>query len=260
MSAEVLRPSFLKRAVSAVVTNRALRPTGAVSLRAAQYALGLHGREVVAFGQRPDRRDAASRIRAIVTGFSPQTIGVDEGYLIYSAVRSTEKVGGDLAEVGVFRGQSAKIICLAKGARLLHLFDTFGGLPAPGSVDTAFTEGEYACSLPTVQQYLADEHHVHYYPGLFPETAAPASGRRFSFVHLDVDLYASTRAALEFFYPRLSAGGIIVSHDYVTADGVRQAFDEFLADKPEPVVELTGNQCLVTRLAASPVGAGDDAR
>jgi hypothetical protein len=89
---------------------------------------------------------------------------------------------------------------------------------------------------------------VQYYPGLFPATAEAVAACRFSFVHLDVDLYESTRAALEFFYPRMSSGGIILSHDYVIADGVRKAFDEFFAHKAETVLELTGNQCLVVKL------------
>jgi hypothetical protein len=46
----------------------------------------------------------------------------------------------------------------------------------------------------------------------------------------------------------MSSGGIILSHDYVIADGVRKAFDEFFAHKAETVLELTGNQCLVVKL------------
>ena len=52
----------------------------------------------------------------------------------------------------------------------------------------------------------------------------------FSFVHLDVDLYQSTKDGLAWFYPRLNRGGILISHDYSNADGVRKAFDEFFAE------------------------------
>jgi hypothetical protein len=72
---------------------------------------------------------------------------------------------------------------------------------------------------------------------------------RFSFVHLDVDLYESTKGALEFFYPRMPAGAVLISHDYVEFPGVRSAFDDFFGDKPEPVVEMSGNQCMVVKLA-----------
>ena len=36
-----------------------------------------------------------------------------------------------MAEVGVYQGVSAKLICEAKGDKELHLFDTFEGLPDP---------------------------------------------------------------------------------------------------------------------------------
>ena len=52
-----------------------------------------------------------------------------EAYQIYMAAKITEKVPGDIAEVGVYKGGSAKIICSAKGDRVLHLFDTFPACP-----------------------------------------------------------------------------------------------------------------------------------
>ena len=167
---------------------------------------------------------------------------------IVSAVHATRGVPGDLVEFGVAYGASARIIAEFGGGRTLHLFDTFAGLPAPSAHDSdRFYEGSYSCSLPSVQQYLAGLP-CRYYEGFFPATAAPLENGRFSFVHLDVDLYESTLAGLNFFYPRMSPGGIIVSHDYQSAAGVDKAFKEFFADKPETVVSLSGFQCLVTKL------------
>jgi predicted O-methyltransferase YrrM len=239
------------RALRFLATRQIFAPLGAPALHVIQYVLGLHAREVVAFNQQPDRQAVSRSIREILTAFGTMTMGVDEGYLLHTAVRATAKVPGDVAEVGVYRGQSALILSRAKGPRTLHLFDTFEGLPVPGHLDTAFHAGDYACSVEEVRRFLKDEAGVEYHPGFFPDSAAAVRNRTFSFVHLDVDLYDSTRAALEFFYPRLCPGGILVSHDYVAAAGVRQAFDEFFANRPEPVVELTGNQCLVVKLARS---------
>ena len=68
-------------------------------------------------------------------------------------------------------------------------------------------------------------------------------------MHLDVDLYESTRAGLEFFYPRMTPGGIIISHDYLSADGVNRAFQEIFASKPERPLELvSGYQCMIVKL------------
>jgi O-methyltransferase len=240
---------LIKDFIRHVATSPVVRPIGKPLLHGAQYALGLHGREVVSFAQ-PERTAAARRIRDIVTGWETQTMGVDEAYVIRAAVLATSKIVGDLAEVGVFRGGTARIICEAKGKRSLHLFDTFQGLPQPAAIDKGFEKGQYASSLNDVRRFLAGCSDIHFHEGLFPATAGPVMDHRFSFVHLDVDLYDSTRAALEFFYPRLSPGAVVISHDYVEFAGVRNAFDEFFGNKPEPVLELSGNQCMVVKVAA----------
>ncbi len=173
-----------------------------------------------------------------------------EAYQIYIAAKITEKVPGDIAEVGVYKGGSAKIICSAKGDRVLHLFDTFAGLPKVDEVDAVwpFYEGKFAASYDHVRAYLSHEKNVFMYKGIFPDTSDPVKDKRFSFVNLDVDTYESTKKCLEFFYPRMNAGGVIVSHDYLTAPGVRKAVDEYFVDKPEPVVETAASQCIVMKV------------
>jgi len=47
----------------------------------------------------------------------------NEAYQIYNACEQTKKIKGDIAEVGVYRGGSARIICEIKGNRPLHLWD-----------------------------------------------------------------------------------------------------------------------------------------
>jgi len=173
-----------------------------------------------------------------------------EAYHIFMAVRCTKKVPGDIAEVGVYQGGSAKIICAAKGDRRLHLFDTFEGLPKVDEVDAVwpFYEGKFAASYENVRKYLNDESNVFFYKGIFPGTSGPVQDHTFSLVNLDVDTYESTKQCLLFFYNRMSPGGIIISHDYLTAPGVQKAFDEFFTDKPEPVIETAGSQCLVVKV------------
>ncbi|NLD57876.1 MAG: macrocin-O-methyltransferase [Methanomicrobiales archaeon] len=173
-----------------------------------------------------------------------------EAYHIYMAVKRTQKVPGDIAEVGVYRGGSAKIICSAKGEKNLHLFDTFEGLPRVDEIDMVwpFYEGKFAASFEDVKDYLKSDPRVHFYKGIFPETAGPVEHVRFSLVNLDVDCYESTKQALEFFYPRMNPGGIILSHDYINAPGVRKAFDDFFEGRPEPVLETAGSQCLVVKV------------
>ncbi|HWR51494.1 MAG TPA: TylF/MycF/NovP-related O-methyltransferase [Bryobacteraceae bacterium] len=173
-----------------------------------------------------------------------------EACQIMSAVRAVAHVPGDIAELGVFAGASARLIAdHMQDGKTLHLFDTFEGLPAVGEVDSKrFTAGEFSSTFESARDYLKNAPAVRFHNGLFPGTAAAVSDHRFSFVHLDVDIYSSTLAGLEFFYPRMSRGGILITHDYMSADGVTAAFREFFTGKPEPVIELTGYQALVVKL------------
>jgi hypothetical protein len=173
-----------------------------------------------------------------------------EAYLVYSIAKSQSEFEGDMAEVGVYRGGSAKLICETKKTKRLHLFDTFEGLPEVSEKDTHFgisfwKEKQFGnTSLESVKKYLSKYENVLFYKGMFPDTANPVTNARFSFVHLDVDLYKSTMDCLKFFYPRMVKGGIILSHDYHTG-GVRSAFDEFFRDKKISLIELPGPQCMV---------------
>lgn len=174
-----------------------------------------------------------------------------EAFQIYMAVKQTAKIKGEIAEVGVFRGGSAKLICEAKENKELHLFDTFEGLPDLNQVDSPkkFHKNQFSSSFDEVKDYLKSYQDVYFYKGLFPSTAGPITDKRFSFVHLDVDLYESTLECIKFFYSRMEKGGILISHDYRYAPGVKKAFDEFFNDKPEPVIEteILGTQCLVVK-------------
>ena len=172
----------------------------------------------------------------------------NEAFTVYSLARAQSRIDGEMAEVGVYQGCSARIISVASGAKPLHLFDTFEGLPSPNATETdRMSAGHYAASLGSVQKFLSGERNIHFYQGLFPATAHPVSDRKFSFVHLDVDLKSSTLACLDFFYPRMVPGGVILSHDYSYLDGVREAFDEYLEDKSEFALELATSQAMLVK-------------
>lgn len=175
---------------------------------------------------------------------SDLSVTAGEAFIIHSLARRQRAIPGEMAEVGVYRGGTAKLICEVKGDVLLHLFDTFAGLPGPADQDEGFfTEGWYTGRLERVEAYLQGYENVRFYPGRFPETAAAVAGSRFSFVHLDVDLYQSMKDGLAFFYPHLARGGVIVGHDY-QLPGVRAAVDEYFSGREERVVELANSQFL----------------
>ena len=173
----------------------------------------------------------------------------NEAYQLLMCVKNTEKINGDIAEVGVYKGGTAEIISRAKGKRKIHLFDTFEGLPRGTRYDVdGLYEGRFNTVFQEVKDSLKAEKEIYFYKGLFPSTAKPVEKTRFSFVHLDLDMYNGTVESLKFFYPRMSKGGIILCHDYPSLPGVSKAFDEFFAHKPEPVIEMSSTQCLIVKI------------
>jgi len=164
---------------------------------------------------------------------------------IYNAVVACEKIRGDMAEAGVYRGGTAAVMLAASKEKKLHLFDTFEGLPHG---EGQFATGEWRGSVGDVRANLARwPDRIECHQGLFPASAQGLESHRYSFVHLDLDLYDSTLAALNWFWPRLERGGILLSHDYPLADGVVRAFHEFFDGLSDPFIPLSGNQCLAVK-------------
>ena len=212
-------------------------------------SIGLLAQLELAFLAGHKQRHVLAAIKAARSGRESLLSG-NEAFTVFSLAQAQSALGGEMAEVGVYQGCSARMISLASNGAPLHLFDTFSGLPAPDADEHGrMRQGHYAASLEGVQAYLADRPHVEFHRGMFPETAAPVADRRFSFVHLDVDLKSSTRGCLEFFYPRMLPGGIILTHDYSYLDGVREAFDEYLAGRPERAIELPTSQAMLVKQA-----------
>jgi hypothetical protein len=172
---------------------------------------------------------------------------------LLACVRASAELGGAMAEAGVFAGGTARLICEAKGAVPLHLFDVFETLQpgAPGHVsDHARRVQSYFGAFHTpraaVEELLRSYPNVVIHAGVFPESAVGLEAEAFSFVHLDLDLEEGTRHALEFFHPRMLQGGILLGDDY-NDSGVRRAFDEYFSGRPEGVVGLPWGQAVVVK-------------
>jgi O-methyltransferase len=173
-------------------------------------------------------------------------------YALYQLVKLTAALPGAVAEVGVYRGGTAKLIArLCDGARPLSLFDTFTGMPDTHPTHDFHRKGDFAdTSEEAVRAYLADCRGVTIHPGLFPASATPVAEQSFSLVHVDVDIYASVRACCDFFFPRLNRGGVLVFDDYgmITCPGAKRAVDEFCAEKALAPFYLPTGQCLLFKL------------
>lgn len=156
----------------------------------------------------------------------------------------------DFAECGCWKGHStwviASIMSENSSTGKLHVFDSFeGGLSGKVEedldTDQELSEEEvekekltFASAESEVADNLSEFDFVSFYKGWIPQRFPEVEERKFSFVHLDVDLYEPTRDGLEFFFPRLAAGGAIVIDDYNFAQfpGARKAVDQFLEQNP----------------------------
>lgn len=174
-------------------------------------------------------------------------------FMLYQCLKQTGILEGDVAEVGVYKGRSAKVIALTveKQNKHSHLFDTFTGMPEVDTEkDNFYQKGDISdTSLSEVREFLADCQNVTIYPGFFPDTAQPIVNRKFSFVHIDVDIYRSVLDCCQFFYPRMVSRGMMVFDDPGFADcaGAKLAVDEFFADKEEFPIYLATAQVLVIK-------------
>ncbi len=190
-----------------------------------------------------------SKLRSIWTGEQNQNNRVDLVRLLFLMDAIEEilehSIPGAFAELGVYKGNSAKLFHELAPQRKLYLFDTFSGFHQKDlQADPKKIIGKSSfldTSLDRVKAFIGTSDQIVYCPGYFPDTAACVSeNERFAFVHLDADLYQPTRAALEFFYPKLSPGGYVIVHDYSSGawPGVKQAVDEFLKDKPQRLIRI----------------------
>lgn len=179
--------------------------------------------------------------------------------IILELMDKTENVPGDIAECGVFRGgtllpMGVYVRQRGTGKQIIG-FDSFAGFGDSikidinlGGTDTdacrkvgGFSDTSPGLVMAKVRRlYLTN---VELAPGFFSQTLPRYADREFCFVHLDCDMYSSYKECLEFFYPRVTPGGIILFDEYNDPPwpGCNKAVDEFLRNKPEKPVRITAD-------------------
>ncbi len=170
-------------------------------------------------------------------------VSEDRRAVIRDCVLATNSLAGDVAELGVYRGGTAKLIGHHAPGAKLHLFDTFTGIPFDDAEPGGHRAGDFPSDAEDVRDYLDNPNAV-FHIGIFPDTA-PADDSRFRFVHLDGDTGQTTAAALDYFSPRMVPGGIIVLDDYGwhMCPGVARALHERFA--PERIESRASYQAVV---------------
>ncbi len=130
-------------------------------------------------------------------------------------------IKGEIAEVGVFRGEMAARLNVLFPDRKLYLFDSFEGFKkdeaqaelAAGNCSQDFVDIYSDTSVDLVMKKMKHPENVELYKGFFPESLNGLE-QIFAFVSIDVDFEQSIYDSLVYFYPRLVQGGYIFIHDY----------------------------------------------
>ena len=186
----------------------------------------------------------------------PMIVSPDRCYVLHEFALRATHLGADVAEAGVFWGGTAQLIAStlrdAGAAATLHLFNSFAGMPDWVDLQRDWHRaGEPTPLEAVVRARLASYDRVEFHVGFVPDTFTEMDpGSRFGLVHLDMDIYGSTLAGCEWFWPRIVPGGALILDDYgfwPHRDAARAAADEFFATKPEKVIALPTGQGLVLK-------------
>lgn len=193
-----------------------------------------------------DTRSGQMKEQALTAGFSGTFASIGDYYHQLDIRSSTllrlasrmqhQNLNGAVAELGVYKGETAWKLNALFPERPLYLFDTFEGFDTR-DIEEETNRGcsraqkeEFAdTSAEAVLSRMPYPEQVIIRKGFFPETAAGLEDQQYMLVSLDADLYAPTLAGLEYFYPRLCKGGVILLHDYNNERfrGAKQAVNEY---------------------------------
>lgn len=172
---------------------------------------------------------------------------------LWNTVESVKNLKGNFIEIGVWRGGTAALI-LQQIINLnlsdkLFLCDTFKGVVKAGKEDLYYKNGEHSdCSTFYIDQLFSlyfkfskDKYSI--LEGIFPEeTGKYIENEKFKFIHLDVDVYQSTKDSFDYLLPKLVKDGIIIIDDYEwkNCTGITKFVNELIEQKRNDIEIYNG--------------------
>lgn len=167
-------------------------------------------------------------------------LGMPRLFVLWQSIYSVRSLELPMVEVGVYRGGSAWFIATATKHFMrtrppVYAIDTFAGHPndvLDQTLDAAHPAGLFGdVDVDDVRAFLAERPNVRLIQGEAVGELQRLNETAFSFVHLDVDTYLTTKRCLEYFVPRLAPGAILVIDDFGAPKcrGLTQAVNEALA-------------------------------
>ena len=147
---------------------------------------------------------------------------------LHQAAFRARTIPGLVLEFGVATGQSINFIADALKSETIYGFDSFEGLPEDWT--SSYKKGHFAQALPEVRDNV--ELVVGWYDQSLP-SFLQAHPEAVSFLHVDCDLYSSTKVIFDLLGDRIKPGTVIVFDEYFNYPTWREhehkAFMEFVA-------------------------------
>lgn len=183
--------------------------------------------------------------------FAPDSLLGGKLDILHNSAQAVRLLGvkGAVAELGVFKGGAlARLATLFPDETVFGL-DTWTGIPEQDAEIDYHRVGDFGeVDYDALLRWFWDERpNVRLIRGDVWKTIHFLDGIMFSVVHLDMDQYAVTKMALEYFAPRIADGGCIVLDDYqwTNCRGIERAITEthplFAEWRHEPI----GNQYIL---------------
>lgn len=182
-------------------------------------------------------------------------------YVCCWAASRVKDLEGDFVECGVNKGGlSSAVINYVGFDKLLdkrfYLFDTYQGLSkAHLSSDKEIFEYEskwkdyYTDCYDEVKERFSKYENVSVIKGTVPETLENVTIDKVSYLSIDMNCYLPEIKAMEFFWPKMVKGGIIILDDYawVGHEDQQKGFDIFAKEHNIQILTLPTGQGLIIK-------------
>ncbi|MBN1162059.1 MAG: hypothetical protein JXA17_08940 [Dehalococcoidales bacterium] len=183
-------------------------------------------------------------------------------WVFLECLRKTRKVPGDIADMGTYLGGTAWLgaveLLNMKNGRTFHLMDSFEG---HGSLDSQYDpkipgDAFAIDNFRKLEDFFSLFPNIRIHKGFFSDTLPDIQNNKFSFVYISCGLYEPNKECMQFFWPRMESGGLILVQDYFERPGgytgVKRGVDEFVAENKlthsAEIIEIPeSTQILVSR-------------
>jgi hypothetical protein len=129
--------------------------------------------------------------------------------LLHQAALKASRPDGLVLEFGVASGKSINFLADELKGRAIHGFDSFEGLPEAWT--DQYQKGHFAQPIPEVRDNV--RLHVGWFDVSLPKFLEETPGD-VSYLHVDCDLYSSTKTIFDLLGDRIGAGTVIVFDEY----------------------------------------------